>query len=41
MVNSETKATLTEKGDGFESTAVYECHGNELTVVRILYSKKI
>ena len=33
-VNSETKATLTEKGDGFEAVAVYEAHGNELVVTQ-------
>ena len=36
-INSETKATLTEKGDGFESTAVYEAHGNDLTVVSVAF----
>ena len=37
VVNSETQATITEKGDGFESSAVYLANGNDLTVVSVAF----
>lgn len=32
-IQGDSKAVLHEKGDGFESSAVYEANGNDLTVV--------
>lgn len=33
-IQGDSKAVLHEKGDGFESSAVYEVKGNELTVTQ-------